>query len=142
MPSSASNSAPDYVEFRHRDELGVLTGRWLRPVTAAELTHSYQAALSAALPTRTRYWLLDLRGRGPASEDDTHWVLTEFVPTLSAQLGGRAYLAFVVAASQLGPEEQETGSPMVLDETAHVRLFAAEEPALRWLNGRQHHDSA
>ncbi|MBX0292837.1 hypothetical protein K3G63_20505 [Hymenobacter sp. HSC-4F20] len=138
-PTSAS--APDFVSLQHRDELGILVIRWQRPVSAAELQQSYAAALAAARPTRTRYWLVDLRSRGPASEDDTHWVLTQFVPTLATRLRGPVYLAFLVPAGQLTPEEQEAGAPMVLTDTAHVRLFATEASALYWLSRRQHHDS-
>lgn len=140
---SASVSVPaavaGFIEFHYRPELGTLVGRWLRPVSPPELQQGY-AALAAA--HTSRFWLLDLRSRGPASEDDTHWVLTEFVPRLAEQLGRRVYLAFLVPPGQLSAEEQRLGSPMVLDELAHVRLFAAEGPAQAWLSGRQHHDSA
>lgn len=139
---SASVTVPPavagFLAFHYRPELGTLLGRWLRPVSPRELQQGY-VALAAA--HGTRYWLLDLRARGPASEDDTHWVLTEFVPGLAEQLGRRVYLAFLVAPGQLSPEEQQLGSPMVLDERAHVRLFADEVPAQTWLSGRQHHDS-
>lgn len=141
MPvSPVSAAVAEYLAIEARPARGFLIARWLRPVTAQELQRGYAAALHVARDKR--YWLLDLRGRGPASEDDTHWVLTQFVPQLAPQLGGRTYLAFLVAATQLSPEQQENGFPMVLDDRAHVRLFAAEEPALRWLLGRQHHDSA
>lgn len=140
---SASVSVPanvaGFLEFHYRPELGTLAGRWLRPVSPEELQQGY-VALAAA--HTTRYWLLDLRGRGPASEDDTHWVLTEFVPGLAGQRGRRVYLAFLVGPGQLSADEQQLGSPMVLDELAHVRLFADEAPAQAWLSGRQHHDSA
>ncbi|RSK49296.1 hypothetical protein [Hymenobacter rigui] len=137
--SIIASDTPDLLTMQYRPELGVMDVRWLRPVAARELQQSYSMALEAA--PATRYWLLDLRQRGPASEDDTHWVLTQFVPDLAARTRGRVYLAFLVAASQLSPEEQEAGSPMVLTDQAHVRLFAAEEPALHWLAGRQHHES-
>lgn len=142
MPTPTPLSSPDFVELSRRDELGILVGRWRRPVSAPELQQSYEAALQAARPTRTRYWLLDLRGRGPASEDDTHWVLTQFLPRLAKQVKGRAYLAFVVGPGQLSAEEQEAGLPMVMNDLAQVRLFATDEPALQWLAARQHHESA
>ncbi|GGG46748.1 hypothetical protein [Hymenobacter glacieicola] len=142
MPSAPPPTAADYVEFHRRDELGVLIIRWTRPVSAAELQQSYEAALTLARPASTRYWLADSRGRGPASEDDTHWVLTQFMPRVAAVLHGRVYLAFLVSAAQLSPEEQQTGSPMVFSDLAHVRLFATEEAAIHWLHSRQHLDSA
>ncbi|RSK30094.1 hypothetical protein [Hymenobacter metallilatus] len=138
MPSTSALT--DLLTLQHRPELGVTEVRWLRPAAAQELQQSYTLVLTSA--RNRRYWLLDLRQRGPASEDDTHWVLTQFVPQLAARAHGRVYLAFLVAASQLSPEEQESGSPMVLTDQAHVRLFANDAPALRWLAGRQHHESS
>ncbi|UPL49475.1 hypothetical protein [Hymenobacter sublimis] len=142
MPPSQPPTTLDFVEFRRPDELGVLIIRWTRPVSAAELQQSYEAALTVARPAAVRYWLADSRGRGPASEDDTHWVLTQFIPRVATSLRGRIYLAFLVSAAQLSPEEQQTGSPMVLSDLAHVRLFATEEAALHWLHSRQHLHSA
>ncbi|RPD46418.1 hypothetical protein DNI29_15600 [Hymenobacter sediminis] len=141
MPASVPAPTPEFLEFQRRDEQGVLVVRWTRPVSPLELQQSYAATLAQAQATRTRFWLVDLRGRGSASEDDTHWVLSEFVPQAFKKLKGRVYWAFLVPAGQLGPEEQQAGSPMVMNEMAHVRLFGTEEGALHWLTGRQHHDS-
>ncbi|TGD78269.1 hypothetical protein [Hymenobacter wooponensis] len=142
MSDSTSLSPPDSVELHYRNDLQILTARWLRPIPAPELVQSYEAALSKAKQHRARYWLLDVRGRGPASEDDTEWVLTEFFPRLHEQLGGRVYVCFLLAASQLSAAEQEEGAPLVANEQYHVRLFTAEAPALAWLSRRQDYESA
>lgn len=140
MPSSSSTTLPDFLHLQPHRELGLQAARWLRPVAAHELQQGYEAIL--ATEPNTRYWLFDLRQRGPASEDDTHWVLTYFVTRMATQLKGRVYLAFLVSAGHLTAEEQQTGSVMLMDERAQVRLFADETPALHWLTNRQHHDSA
>jgi hypothetical protein len=142
MSDSTPFSAPDSVELLYRPELQILMARWLRPVAAPELVHGYEATLLKAKQHRARYWLLDVRGRGPASEDDTEWVLTEFFPRLHQQLGGRVYVCFLLAASQLSAAEQEDGAPLVSNEQYHVRLFTAETPAMAWLSRRQDYESA
>ncbi|MCA8832140.1 hypothetical protein [Hymenobacter pini] len=131
---------PSFLSVQVRPELDITVIRWLRPVSAAELMQGYETLLQH---TRTGcYWLVDVRQRGPASEDDTHWVLTQFVSSLAQHTGQRIYLAFVVAASQLSADQQHSGSPMVQSAQAHVRLFSDEVPALHWLAGRRQHHSA
>ncbi|UYZ61797.1 hypothetical protein [Hymenobacter weizhouensis] len=140
MPTASFNQA-SVVEFHFRDDARVLLGRWLRPVHGPELRHSYKAMLAAARPHQARYWLLDLRTRGTASEDDTHWVLTEFLPRLAPRLGERVYVAFVLPPAQVGMLDPENGADMALHADYHVRLFLDEAQALRWLALRQHHNS-
>jgi hypothetical protein len=142
MPDSALPLPPDSVELHYRKDVQILMARWLRPIAAAELYEGYEAALAKAKQHRARYWLLDLRARGTASEDDTQWVLTQFFPKLPPQLGGRVYVSILLAASQLSEAEQEEGSPLVANEQYHVRLFATEVPALAWLSRRQDYESA
>lgn len=140
MNSPSTSVLPSFLSLQVRPELAVAIIRWLRPVSAAELHQGYQALLHQA--QTGQYWLVDLRQRGPASEDDTHWVLTQFVGTLARQTGQRVYLAFLVAPGQLNAEEQQSGSPMIQNEQAHVRLFSEETPALHWLASRRQHHSA
>lgn len=130
---------PSFLAVQLRPELDVTIVRWLRPVSAAELMQGYEALLQQ--PRAGDYWLVDVRQRGPASEDDTHWVLTQFVSSLAQQTSQRVYLAFLVATGQLNAEQQVSGSPMVQNEQAHVRLFSDEAPALHWLAGRRQHHS-
>lgn len=140
MLPPAPTVLPSFLSWQVRPELAVAIIRWLRPVSAAELQQGYHLLLQQARPGQ--YWLVDLRQRGPASEDDTHWVLTQFVGSLAQQTGQRVYLAFLVAPGQLSAEEQQSGSPMVQNEQAHVRLFSEETPALHWLASRRQHHSA
>lgn len=131
---------PSFLSVQKRPELNSTIIRWVRPVTATELMQGYEAVLSLRQPGC--YWLVDVRQRGPASEDDTHWVLTHFVNSLARQVHQRVYLAFLVPAGQLNAEQQLSGSPMVQNEQAHVRLFSDEPLALQWLASRWQHHSA
>ncbi|MET4108900.1 hypothetical protein [Hymenobacter sp. UYP22] len=140
MKPPSTSALPSFLSLQVRPELAVAIIRWLRPVSAAELQQGYHQLLQHA--QTGYYWLVDLRQRGPASEDDTHWVLTQFIGCLARQTGQRVYLAFLVTAGQLNAEEQQSGSPMVQNEQAHVRLFGEEAPALHWLASRRQHHSA
>lgn len=141
MPRSALFPPPDSVELRYRPDLQILQARWLRPIPAPELQRGYEAALATAVEHRAYFWLLDVRARGTASEDDTQWVLAEFLPRLPVQLGRRVYVAFLLAATNLSEVEQTDGAPLVSNEQYHVRLFTAEAPALAWLGRRQDFES-
>ncbi|WBO84584.1 hypothetical protein [Hymenobacter yonginensis] len=131
----------DFAELSFRPDLQILLGRWLRPISTAELQQSYEALLTAAVPPKCRFWLLDLRRRGISSEDDTLWTLETFLPLLAPRLGGRVYLAFLVSPGHLSAIDQESGAPMVTNAQCHVRLFTDEGLATAWLGRRRQHES-
>ncbi|GAA4001133.1 hypothetical protein GCM10022408_10400 [Hymenobacter fastidiosus] len=141
MPTSPT-SATDFMELTFRPDVGTLLGRWLRPASEPEIRQGYEATLSAATTHRSRYWLLDLRRRGPISEDCTHWVLEAFLPRLGPLLGGRTYIAFLMSPGHLSAVDQENGAPLVSSAACHVRLFSDEGNAAEWLLRRQRHDGA
>ncbi|RYU83794.1 hypothetical protein [Hymenobacter persicinus] len=130
----------DFVELTYRADVGTLLARWLRPVAPPEVEQGYEGTLSAALVHRSRYWLLDLRRRGPISEDCTYWVLDNFLPRLAPQLGGRIYVAFLMTPGHLSTVDQENGAPLVSSAACHVRLFSDEGNATEWLLRRQRHE--
>ncbi|GAA3952868.1 hypothetical protein [Hymenobacter algoricola] len=139
MPAAPTLIA-DIMELAFRSDVGTLLGRWLRPSTTAEVQQGYEATLRFASTYRSRYWLLDLRRRGPVSEDGTHWVLESFLPRLAPLLGGRVYVAFLMSPGHLSAIDQENGAPLVSNARCHVRLFSDESNAAEWLQRRQRHD--
>ncbi|SHI30075.1 hypothetical protein SAMN02745146_0437 [Hymenobacter daecheongensis DSM 21074] len=130
----------DFMELTFRPDAGTLLGRWHRPVSEPEVQQGYEATLAAATAHRSRYWLLDLRRRGPISEDSTHWVLEAFLPRLASLLGGRVYVAFLMSPGHLSAVDQENGAPLVASAACHVRLFTDEGNATEWLLRRQRHE--
>lgn len=138
----ASTLSVDFLNTTFRDDLGVLLARWHRGVSPIELRQGYDNLLAAAAPQRGRFWLLDLRRRGPSPEDDTLWVLETFLPRLAPTLGGRVYLAFLLAPAHLAAVDQENGASLVSNAQCHARLFTDEGLALAWLARRRQHESA
>lgn len=139
MPTSTF--AADFLELTYRDDLDVLLSRWQRSVSAIELRQGYDVLLTTASRPRCRFWLLDLRRRGTATEDDTAWVLETFLPRLAPALGGRVYLAFLLSPAHLAAVDQENGAPLVSNAQCHARLFTDEGQALAWLQRRRQHES-
>ncbi|SNS03140.1 hypothetical protein [Hymenobacter mucosus] len=139
---AAPTPAPDYLTLHHRDDLGVLLVRWQRPLSGLEVQAGYEAIATHAVACRSRYWLLDYRGRSVPTEDDTDWFLTQFIPPLAGRLGGRVYLAFLMAPSHLSAIDQEDGVPLASDTHCHLRMFTEEGLAIAWLARRQHYESA
>ena len=78
-----------------------IIGRWLRPVTLAELQAHYQEVLDAALEYgRCRHWLLDVRRRRINDADAVRWFGEEFSPQLLQQLGQPVVVAYFAMVGQ------------------------------------------
>jgi hypothetical protein len=127
----------DFLQIDYRPDLDLLVGRWLRAVTEGELYASYPALLEAAQVHGCRHWLLDARRRLNVEVAITPWLLNDFVPRLGQHLGGRAYLAYLVAPIQMTeavPAEQVI-PPLVYFEgrAALMQRFTDEAAALQWL---------
>lgn len=124
----------NFVELSFRADLDTLLGRWLREVTPSELQEGYEATMAAALFHKSRCWLLDVRRRGPITNESTHWVLEAFLPRLVMVLGGRVYMALLVSPSHLHCLQQEQhGIEHLSDAYCEVQLFTEEGPATLWL---------
>jgi hypothetical protein len=135
-------SHPDFLHISYRADLDLLVGRWQRAVTEGELYASYPALLETALARHCRYWLLDARRRLNTEVAITPWLLNDFVPRLGQHLGGRVYLAYLVAPLQLTdavPAAQQI-PPLVYFEgrAALMQRFTDEAAALAWLQQQQH----
>ncbi|RTQ48564.1 hypothetical protein EJV47_16460 [Hymenobacter gummosus] len=128
---------PDFLQISYRPELDLLVGRWQRIVSEGELYASYPALLEEAVARGCRYWLLDARRRLNIEVAITPWLLNDFVPRLGQHLGGRAYLAYLVAPVQLTdavPADKQI-PPLVYFEgrAALMQRFTDEATALAWL---------
>lgn len=132
----------DSAELTIRHDKNVLLGTWHRPVASADLQRGYEALLTAARQQAARFWLLDLRLRGVSSEDDTLWVLEDFLPRLLPALGGPVFIAFLIPEAQLSTAgDPADGELMAATPSYHVRLFASEKAAGAWLARRRQHET-
>jgi len=125
---------PNYLGLRYRADVHLLTARWQRPVTAAELRAGYAAALQLACSAQCPYWLVDLRGRTPDNAVDTEWLTAAFLPELPIRLGQPVYLAFLLPPHFHPPFGASPGAAGFVPASAlTVRFFNEEGPLTAWL---------
>ncbi|RAK64170.1 hypothetical protein [Hymenobacter edaphi] len=135
-----STAPTDFIDLSFRTDLGLLFSRWLRSTSDAEVRLGYEAALAVAAPYGARYWLLDMRRRGPASLAATRWVIETFLPRLAEYFPQRVYLAYLLSPSHL-TDFVPAGRPALLN-CYEVALFSDEAAALHWLEHCRHAEAA
>ena len=138
MPDS---SPPPLLELTPRPDLGILLSRWhYQPDQPAALLPCYQELADAAVATRCRFWLQDLRRRATTDQQTKRWLLEEYYPSVARRLGQRLYVAYlfspalhreIIDAPDYAPPEAYTGMSYALD------FFGEEGAAIRWLQEHQ-----
>jgi len=99
MPAALPYS-PDSFSIEYRPDQHLLIGRWLRPVSLAELKTHYQALLDAAVAHgHCRHWLLDVRRRDIHDGAAIAW-FADFGRGLPAVLGQPVALAYFAMVNQ------------------------------------------
>lgn len=132
--------APEFLSLVHRDDLGILLGRWTRSINLTESRRGYASILEAAQSQQARFWLLDIRRRPRVDNDNVTWLLTDYYPRLPQLLGGTVYLAYLLAPEL--KRELEGGGLMPEDEQYRnqpfqMGKFTSEQEAVAWLQTRQ-----
>jgi hypothetical protein len=131
-----SDFQPDYLAISYRPDLRVLVGRWMRPVTLPEMQAGYELLLEAAITHQCQEWLLDVRRRFNTDREGAHWMTTEFLPAVARRMGGRTYLAYLLAPLLLRDQSADDAFPtpesMVAAPFLGVR-FTDEREAIEWL---------
>ncbi|MCC2545644.1 hypothetical protein LJY25_04245 [Hymenobacter sp. BT175] len=126
----------DFLELSHRPDLGVMFVRWMRPVTSQELQQGYLKLLEESAAVQCRAWLLDARRRRNTDGASQRWMLTELLPMAVTRLGGRVYLAFLLAPVHLRDAASDDVFPpaeFFIDKPYAAERFTDEGPALAWL---------
>ena len=133
-----SSSLPqNFLEISYRADLGLLTGRWLRPIELAELQQGYYLLLEVALANGCRRWLLDVRRRQNTHQIGASWMISTFLPLLGPQLGGRTRLAYLMAPAYLRDAAADAAFPTpayFVDKPFVGERFIEENTAIAWLN--------
>ncbi len=128
---------PDSFTLTYLPDERLLIGRWLRPVTLAELQAHYQETLHAALAhDNCRHWLLDVRRRAINDPEAKRWFGEEFGPTLPGVLGKPVVIAYFARVGQ----ETATTDPVLREnirqgeqQGARYHYFDQEGAAMAWL---------
>ncbi len=123
------------LSINFRSDLNILVCRFIQPVPSAFLRQEYENSLEVAREYQARYWLFDLRRRGPVSAEDENWILNHFFPRAEKQANVPQYFAYLLTPSHshhirdvISPEKLANFSQLT-----HISVFDSEEKALDWL---------
>jgi hypothetical protein len=128
----------DSFAVTFRSDLGILIGRWLRPLPPPELQATYELMLREAQAHEgCRYWLLDLRRRPVEQVDLNGWIQEQFTPMVAANLGGALFTAYLVGPGQRSTIESLTMDNYLVEAAAfesYPSFFDDEALAVAWLS--------
>jgi hypothetical protein len=136
IPELMSDTEPDYLTISYRPDLEVLVGRWMRQVSFTEMCEGYHRLLEAAVAHQCRQWLIDVRRRFNTDREGAHWMVTEFLPTLQPNLGGRTHLAYLLAPLIMRDPAGDSAFPSaetMADKPFLGERFIDEAAAIVWL---------
>ncbi|TGE21211.1 hypothetical protein E5K00_13010 [Hymenobacter aquaticus] len=127
---------PDFLTITYRPDLQVLVVRWQRLISVAEMQQGYLVLLEHAAAHGCRRWLLDGRRRFNTDREGAQWMVSTFLPQLQPRLGGRTYLAYLLAPVTLRDQDADAAFPppaYFLDKPFLGERFVEEGEATRWL---------
>ncbi len=112
--------------------------RWPQPVYALGVREVYQQVLELAQQTHARYWLFDLRSRGPLSKEDVAWLRESYFPALHGELGQITHVAYLLSPAHANDPKTRglAGEMRTLPWYgigADFEGFTSETEALHWL---------
>lgn len=132
----------DATALTYRSDLDVLFLRWPQPVYALPVREVYRKVLELAQETSARYWLFDVRSRGPLSEEDAVWVREEFYPSLHGKFENITHVAYLIT-----PAHSEDYASLRAAEEARKKDwygkwadfdgFTSETDAIDWIKNCQ-----
>ncbi|WP_192823014.1 hypothetical protein [Rufibacter sp. LB8] len=127
----------DAIALTYRPDLDVLFLRWPQPVYAFTVREVYKQVLELAQETNARYWLFDIRSRGPLSDEDMDWVTKEFYPNLHAK-ASLTHVAYLLAPAHAEDQQtialgQQLKAQSWFGRDADFEGFTSETDALHWL---------
>ncbi len=128
----------DAIALTYRPDLDVLILRWPQPVYAFTAREVYQQVLELAKDTHARYWLFDVRSRGPLSQVDVEWLRETYFPALHGQLGHITHVAYLVSPAHANDLETKSSAAQMRSlpwygQGADFEGFTSETQALLWL---------
>lgn len=140
----SSTSLTTRIQLSYRDDLHLLTGRWMTEATLAEFRAEYEAVLVAATQHGAWRWLLDIRRRPLPPAGSVEWLNEEFMP-LAARTAPRqlciAYLVSPLRMQAIASDERLHAAATRLQSGVagvQVRMFGDEGEAVRWLTDCPH----
>ncbi|QKG58706.1 hypothetical protein GKZ68_19960 [Hymenobacter sp. BRD128] len=131
-----ATSFPDAFTLDYRPEQHLLIGRWLHPVSLAEIKTHYAALLEAAVAHgHCRHWLLDVRRRHINDAAAIAW-FADFSRQLPQVLGQPVALAYFAMVDQREATANAGLRENIRQGATHGSrycYFNQESDALAWL---------
>lgn len=126
------------LALTYRPDLNVLFLRWPQPVYALPAKDVYQQVLALAQETSARFWLFDVRSRGPLSPEDAQWVCETFYPQLHAEGGLAIHISYLFSPSHAEDDAtlqliQKLRTEPWFGQEVELEHFTSETEALLWL---------
>jgi hypothetical protein len=136
-PDPVSQNPEEFLVTTYREDLDILVCRWSGLQDSKHLRNCYRLIFNKAKDLQYHCWLIDIRGRDKASQEDFDWYFTTFLPEEVAGLQGRNFLAYLVTPSHYNYiQEMETFNKF--EKVGRVsslstRFFQSEQEAIDWL---------
>ncbi|MDB5263692.1 MAG: hypothetical protein JWQ14_2975, partial [Adhaeribacter sp.] len=123
------------LSLNFRADLNILFCRFVQPTSSVLLRLGYENALRVAQENHVRFWLFDLRRRGPAQTEDEKWILEDFFPRVEQQTKKYLFFAYLVTPTHYTHVREVIGLEKLAHYSAHseISIFDSEEKAIDWL---------
>jgi hypothetical protein len=135
--TSSITFSPDSFSLTYLPDERLLIGRWLRPVSLADIKTHYAALLEVAQAhDNCRHWLLDVRRRQLNDPAVVQWFGQEFSPKLPALLDQPVVIAYFSMVNQDFASEDPNLWENIKQgamQGSRYCYFNQESEALAWL---------
>jgi hypothetical protein len=136
-PALLPDAAEGLLQTNYREDLDIWLCRWFSIQDSGHFKKCYNQIFDEAKATGYHYWLVDIRGRGRATQEDYDWYFATFLPNKLAELQGHFFLAYLVTPSHY-TYIQQTETLTRFEEAERTsdlktRFFQSEQDAIDWL---------
>lgn len=127
------------IQLSYRDDLHLLTGRWLTDATLEEFRAEYEAVLAAAQQHGAWRWLLDIRRRPLPPVGALEWLNQQLIPQAAQAAPQQLCVAYLVSPQRMqavAADQQLQAAATTLQAglpRAQVQMFMNEGEAVSWL---------
>ncbi|GAB2776700.1 hypothetical protein HNQ93_001916 [Hymenobacter luteus] len=143
MNSALLTPTADFLNLSYRTDIGVLTARWLRSVTLAELQAGFQQVRQHSLAHSATHWLVDVRRRTELDATSSGWVVRELLPAAAQDAApATLHIAYLLAPTRealLRTDSDMQATTMAAESPTQpyrLRTFIQEGLAMQWLLGQ------
>ena len=132
MPQKVLNN--DYATLYFHDDERIIHHVFEKPIGGDAFREILNAGVDLLAETRATKWLSDDRNNGIISDEDTQWVVSDWL--IRARDAGWKSWALVLPEEILARVDMSKFVDMVHDLGVHVFLFTDPDEGMEWLRNR------